>query len=77
MTLEGHISRVKAAKVCDGRCISIDMEGKVRIWDLEGGWGVSVDLPSTFPVETVAFDDRRAVAVDMTGTCIAIWRFDV
>jgi hypothetical protein len=69
--------------VADGRCVSIGSEGRIRVWDLEAGWGVEVrDNDTQRDREAVrerhrkvAFDDTKIVSIGKNG--VDIWRFDI
>jgi hypothetical protein len=80
---------VSALALADGRCVSLGVDGRVWVWDLENGWGTEVasstsasswsesgeDDPSTLR-GTIAFDERRIISAGATGD-VTVRDFDV
>jgi len=88
--LLGQTGPVSALALADGRCVSLGVDGRVWVWDLENGWGSEVtsssattsswsesgeDDPSTLR-GTVAFDERRIITAGITGD-VTVRDFDV
>jgi len=89
-SLLGQLGPVSALALADGRCVSLGVDGKVWVWDLENGWGTEAaslastsspsesgddDAPLTLR-STIAFDERRIITADAAGN-IVIRDFDV
>ncbi|KAG2072325.1 hypothetical protein BDR04DRAFT_1096978 [Suillus decipiens] len=83
-TLHGPLGSVSALSLADGRCVSLNANGTIWVWDLEGGDGTEVSGPveGSFAVTnnastygTVAFDERRIVSAGVRG--IEERRFDI
>ncbi|KAG2153834.1 hypothetical protein DEU56DRAFT_771230 [Suillus clintonianus] len=83
-TLHGPLGSVSALSLADGRCVSLNANGAIWVWDLEGGDGTEVAGPvegsfaGTNGVSnygTVAFDERRIVSAGVRG--IEERRFDI
>jgi hypothetical protein len=83
-TLHGPLGPVSALSLADGRCVSLNANGAIWVWDLEGGDGTEVAGPvegnlagtnnaSTYG--TIAFDERRIVSAGIRG--IEERRFDI
>jgi len=83
-TLHGPLGPVSALSLADGRCVSLNANGAIWVWDLEGGDGTEVAGPvegnlagtnnaSTYG--TIAFDERRIVSAGVRG--IEERRFDI
>jgi hypothetical protein len=75
---------VSALALADGRCVSLGVDGRVWVWDLENGWGTEV-IPSSSAGEsssdsglrgTIAFDERRVITAGAAGD-VVVWDFDV
>ena len=88
-SLLGQSGPVSALALADGRCVSLGVDGKVWVWDLENGWGTevaslaSVSSPSGSGDDvlltlrsTIAFDERRIITAGAAGN-IVIRDFDV
>ena len=87
--LLGQTGPVSALALADGRCVSLGVDGRVWVWDLENGWGTEVasstsasswsesgqDDPSTLR-GTIAFDERRIISAGATGD-VTVRDFDV
>ncbi|KAG1724091.1 uncharacterized protein EDB91DRAFT_1331223 [Suillus paluster] len=67
-TLHGPSGSVSALSLADGRCVSLNTNGAIWVWDLEGGNGTEVAGPvegsfagtiSASKYGTIAFDERR------------------
>jgi hypothetical protein len=81
---------VSALALADGRCVSLGVDGRVWVWDLENVWGTEVALsasdssPSESDDEdrlstlrgTIAFDERRTITADAAGRII-VRDFDI
>ncbi|KAG8997186.1 hypothetical protein FRB93_000472 [Tulasnella sp. JGI-2019a] len=82
-TLTGHTFGIDTLTVTDGRCVSVGKDGKLRIWDLEGGWASQVTTAfelqntETPKMRGLAFDERRVVILDSVTGALQIWRFDL
>jgi hypothetical protein len=88
-SLLGQTGPVSALALADGRCVSLGVDGRVWVWDLENGWGTEVasstsasswsesgeDDPSTLR-GTIAFDERRIISAGATGD-VMVRDFDV
>jgi len=89
-SLLGQTGPVSALALADGRCVSLGVDGRVWVWDLENGCGTEVassstsasslsesgeDDPSTLR-GTIAFDERRIVSAGATGD-VTVRDFDV
>ncbi|KAF8499713.1 hypothetical protein F5888DRAFT_1684988 [Russula emetica] len=88
-SLLGQTGPVSALALADGRCVSLGVDGRVWVWDLENGWGTEVasstsasswsesgeDDPSTLR-GTIAFDERRIISAGATGD-VTVRDFDV
>ena len=53
--LHGHIGPISALSLADGRCVSLGVNGRIWVWDLEGGeeasFGIEVDQNNDGDVE--------------------------
>ena len=88
-SLLGQTGPVSALALADGRCVSLGVDGRVWVWDLENGWGTEVgssasalswsesgdDHLSAFR-GTIAFDERRIITAGATGD-VMVRDFDV
>ncbi|KAI0302646.1 hypothetical protein BC826DRAFT_965952 [Russula brevipes] len=91
-SLLGQTGPVSALALADGRCVSLGVDGRVWVWDLENVWGTEVALsasasdssPSESDDEdrlstlrgTIAFDERRIITADAAGRII-VRDFDI
>jgi hypothetical protein len=81
--LHGHIGPISSLALADGRCVSLGVNGRLWVWDLEVGTGAEVSLTSGshWPIGgeiskgMVAFDERRIVTSAQSQ--IIVRRFDV
>ncbi|KAG1746091.1 hypothetical protein EDB19DRAFT_1953707 [Suillus lakei] len=83
-TLHGPLGSVSALSLADGRCVSLNANGAIWVWDLEGGDGTEVAGPvegsfggtsGANKYGTVTFDERRIVSAGARG--IEERRFDI
>ncbi|KAG0708329.1 hypothetical protein DFH29DRAFT_891950 [Suillus ampliporus] len=83
-TLHGPSGSVSALSLADGRCVSLNTNGAIWVWDLEGGDGTEVAGPvegsfagtsGASKYGTIAFDERRIVSAGVRG--IEERRFDI
>ncbi|KAG1865863.1 hypothetical protein DFJ58DRAFT_679765 [Suillus subalutaceus] len=83
-TLHGPLGPVSALSLADGRCVSLNSNGAIWVWDLEGGDGTEVAGPvegsfagtnSASTYGTITFDERRIVSAGVRG--IEERRFDI
>ncbi len=90
-SLLGQTGPVSALALADGRCVSLGVDGRVWVWDLENGSGTEVESSASAPRSswpeldedgpstlrgTVAFDERRIISADATGD-VTVRDFDV
>lgn len=90
-SLLGQTGPVSALALADGRCVSLGVDGRVWVWDLENGWGTEVvsltgassgsepgeDCLSTSTLgSTIAFDERRIITAGAGGS-VVVRDFDV
>jgi hypothetical protein len=83
-SLVGQSGPVSALALADGRCVSLGVDGKVWVWDLENGWGTKVAslASASSPSEsgdddalltlrsTIAFDERRIITAGAAGNVV-------
>jgi hypothetical protein len=89
--LLGQTGPVSALALADGRCVSLGVDGRVWVWDLENGWGTEAasstnasswsesgeDDPGPSTLRgTIAFDERRIISAGATGE-VTVRDFDV
>ncbi|KAI0305429.1 hypothetical protein B0F90DRAFT_1947690 [Multifurca ochricompacta] len=78
--LLGPTSPVSALALADGRCVSLGVDGRVWVWDLENEWGKEVTSPEVGSCEwedpvsglegTIAFDERRIITAGASGNVL-------
>jgi hypothetical protein len=75
---------VSALALADGRCVSLGVDGKVWVWDLENGWGTEVaslgsasspsesgDVGALLTLRSsIAFDERRIITAGAAGNVV-------
>ncbi|KAF8897067.1 hypothetical protein CPB84DRAFT_1848003 [Gymnopilus junonius] len=82
-TLHGHTSPVSSLALADGRCVSLGLNGNIRVWDLEAGTSAEVAPADETMMDgilrpekgSVSFDERRIVTA-RSGK-VVIRRFDI
>ncbi|KAI0063673.1 hypothetical protein BV25DRAFT_1883533 [Artomyces pyxidatus] len=78
-SLHGQTGAVAALALADGRCVSLGVDGRIWVWDLEGGAGAEVAQgemgADAFAKGSVVFDDRRIVSAGARG--VVVRNFDV
>lgn len=82
--LLGQTGPVSALALADGRCVSLGVDGRVWVWDLENGWGTEVgsSVGASSGSEsgedrgTIAFDERRIFTAGAAGD-VTVRDFDV
>jgi len=88
-SLLGQTGPVSALALADGRCVSLGVDGRVWVWDLENGWGTEVGslaVASSWSESgedhlsalrgTIAFDERRIITAGAAGD-VMVRDFDV
>ncbi|KAI0000551.1 hypothetical protein BJV77DRAFT_1058113 [Russula vinacea] len=82
-SLLGQTGPVSALALADGRCVSLGVDGKVWVWDLENGWGTEVGFSAGSSESgesalrgTIAFDERRIITAGAAGD-VMVRDFDV
>ena len=82
-SLLGQTGPVSALALADGRCVSLGVDGKVWVWDLENGWGTEVGFSAGSSESgesalrgTIAFDERRIITAGAAGD-VTVRDFDV
>ena len=80
--LYGAEGALSALSLADGRCVALGANGRVWVWDLEGGnEGVEVGVGEIEEEDasgtkgTVAFDERTIVTANAAG--VVVRRLDV
>jgi hypothetical protein len=90
--LVGQTGPVSALALADGRCVSLGVDGKVWVWDLENGWGTEV-TPLTRAITSSSSSpecrdssplglrgtiafDERRIITASTAGSVKVWDFD-
>ena len=88
-SLHGQTGPVSALALADGRCVSLGVDGRVWVWDLENGRGTEVGCSAGASSlsesgedhlsalrGTIAFDERRIITAGAAGD-VMVRDFDV
>lgn len=79
-TLDGQTGPISSVSLSDGRCVSLGVDGRLWVWDLEAGTGSEVSAGSrresgVGEKSVVVFDEKQIVTT--SAGRIVIRRFDV
>ena len=79
-TLDGQNGPISSVSLSDGRCVSLGLDGRVWVWDLEAGTGSEVSdgkrgESGAGEKRVAVFDEKQIVTTE--GGHIMIRRFDV
>jgi hypothetical protein len=91
--LVGQTGPVSALALADGRCVSLGVDGKVWVWNLENGWGTEVTpltrVVTSSPSESECRDssplglrgtiafDERRIITASMAGSVMVWDFDI